>query len=244
MDRRETIKMLVIGGAGASLMLNSCGTDNGDKKIVENPADLKVSDEPGEGYGRTPAEAARDARIRSETFFTEHEMATIAVLSDIIMPADDKFGSATDAKVPEFMEFIVKDMPSHQIPMRGGLMWLDHESTHRFKKDFKACSHKQQIAIVEDIAYPDDVKPGMQQGATFFNRIRNLVTTGYFTSKIGIDYLGYVGNKPNVWDGVPEEVLKEHGMAYDEKMLAECIKPEERNIIMDWDKYEREHNMV
>ena len=242
MNRRETIKNLVIGGVGATFALQSCVTDK-EEKVLENPEALAdaVEDE-GQGYGRTPEEAARDARLKSKTFFSEHEMATIAVLADIIIPADDNYGSATDAEVPAFIEFIAKDIPEHQTPLRGGLMWLDHESNRRFGKRFIKCNRDQQIKIVDDIAYMDTVKPEHLQGATFFNRIRNLVTTGYFTSKIGLEYLGYVGNSPNVWDGVPEDVLNEHGLSYDEKMLRECIKPEERNEIMDWEEYEGNYN--
>ena len=70
-------------------------------------------------------EVDRNERLRAEKFFTPHEMATITVLGDIIIPKDEISGSASDAKVPDFIEFIVKDMPDHQLPMRGGLRWLD-----------------------------------------------------------------------------------------------------------------------
>ena len=240
MDRRETIKSLVLGSVGASFVLQSCITDE-NKAALEDGDTLEAVVEEEKGYGRTPEEAARDAILRSKTFFSTHEMKTIAVLADIIIPADNEFGSATEAEVPEFIEFIVKDIPEHQIPMRGGLMWLDHESNNRFRKVFVDCSRQEKIKIIDDIAYLDHVEPSKKQGAIFFNRVRNLVTTGYFTSKIGLECLGYMGNRPNVWDGVPEEVLVEHGLAYDEKMLRECIKPEERNEVMNWEEYERTH---
>ena len=79
--------------------------------------------------------------------------------------------------------------------MRGGLHWLRNESYKRYNKKFKDLSSEAQIAIIDDIAYPDEVKPEFTEGANFFNRIRNLVTTGYFTSKEGIEYLGYMGNR-------------------------------------------------
>lgn len=238
MDRRETIKSLVLGSVGAGFVLQSCINEK-DEATLENGETLEEVVEEEKGYGRTPEEEARDVIIRSKTFFSEHEMETIAVLADIIIPADEKFGSATDAEVPDFIEFIVKDMPEHQTPMRGGLMWLDYESKNRYQKAFSKCSHKERIQIVDDIAYPDHVEPAKKQGAIFFNRMRNLVTTGYFTSKIGLKYLEYMGNQPNVWDGVPEEVLTKHGLAYDEKTLKECIKPEERNEVMNWKEYEQ-----
>ncbi|RAV28148.1 gluconate 2-dehydrogenase subunit 3 family protein [Sinomicrobium soli] len=230
MDRRETIKTLVMGGVASGLILHGCVP--GEEKQEQPAADAKTD---REGYGRTPDEAARDEALWDKTFFNEHEMATIAVLSDIVIPADDTSGSATEAGVPEFIEFIVKDIPEHQVPMRGGLMWLDRESGLRFDKQFIACAGEEQKAIVDDIAYPEEALPEMRQGVVFFSRFRNLVATGFYTSQIGIKDLGYVGNTPNVWDGVPQDVLDEHGLAYDEKMLKECIKPEERGEIMEWD---------
>lgn len=232
MDRRESLKTLIIGGAGSGLLM-SCRLDDGEE--VKQLTDIK---ENKLDYGRTPAEEERDERLMSEDFYTEDEMATILVLSDIIIPGDGEYPPASKTGVGEFIEFITKDLPEHKIPMRGGLRWLKSETNKRYNKDFKDLSAEQQIAVVDDIAYTNDVKPEMMPGVAFFNRIRNLVTTGYFTSKEGIDYLGYVGNKPNVWDGVPQDVLDDHGLAYDEKMLKQSIKPEERNEIETWEGYE------
>ncbi|MGS2741445.1 gluconate 2-dehydrogenase subunit 3 family protein [Sinomicrobium sp. M5D2P17] len=233
MDRRATIKTLVIGGVASGLMLHGCvPAEEKKEEAAPQPTDN------GEGYGRTPEEAARDTELNGKIFFTEHEMATIAILADIIIPADDTSGSATEAGVPEFIEFIVKDIPEHQVPLRGGLMWLDRESGLRYNKQFISCSAEERESIVKDIAYPEEVTPEFKQGAVFFSRIRNLVATGFYTSQIGIKDLGYVGNTPNVWDGVPQDVLDKHKMAYDEKMLQKSIKPEERGEIMDWENYE------
>src|SRR6185436_12836636 len=98
----------------------------------------------------------------SKKFFNEHEMATIAILADIIIPKDAVSGSATDAGVPAFIDFIVQDMPGHQTPMRGGLRWLDMESFKRFEKSFADCDEKQRIQIVDDIAYPEKAKPELK----------------------------------------------------------------------------------
>jgi hypothetical protein len=230
MNRRDTIKTLFIGGVGTSLVLTSCLQEQ------QTPvADLKQGDVLD--YGRTPPEAARDERLMNANFFTDDEMETITILSDYIIPADDSSGSATDAEVPAFIEFITKDIPEHQTPLRGGIMWLNHESNKRFNKTFNKLSDAQHIEIIDDIAYPEEVKPELEQGATFFSRMRNLVATGYFTSKIGIEYLGYKGNIPNAWDGVPQDVLDKHNMAYDENMLKNSIKMEERGEVMDWSNY-------
>ncbi|MGA8854728.1 MAG: gluconate 2-dehydrogenase subunit 3 family protein [Christiangramia sp.] len=231
MDRRESLKTLLIGGAGTTMLL-SCRLD--ENTDVSQLTDIKEREF---DYGRTPEEQAIIEELQEQQFYTEEEIKTIAVIADIIIPGDGEFPPASKTGVTDFIEFISKDIPEHQIPMRGGLRWLKNESYKRYEKDFMEISDSERIEIIEDIAYPNDVKPEFTQGAQFFSRIRNLVTTGYFTSKEGIDYLGYMGNKPNVWDGVPQDVLDKHGLAYNEKMLKESIKPEERNDIMDWTDY-------
>jgi gluconate 2-dehydrogenase gamma chain len=237
MDRRESLKALVIGSIGAGTLgtgtlLVGCDSKAGDqnKEAAEKAAESEL-------YGRTPEEKERDAKLRAEKFFTEKEMATITVLSDIIIPADDHSGSASEAKVPEFIEFIVKDMPDHQTPMRGGLRWLDIKSTQLFDKSFTEASKAQQIQLVDMIAYPEKAAPENMAGVAFFSQMRNLTATGFFSSKIGIADMEYKGNTPNAWDGVPEDVLKQYGLAYDKKTLDQCLKNEERGQIMTWENY-------
>ena len=204
MNRRKYLKFIGVGSVSASVLWQSCQPEvDGNVAVDEMPEVSEV--------GREAFEIERDKRLLSETFFDEHEMATLTVLADIIIPADETSGSASESGVPAFLEFIVKDMPDHQLPMRGGLRWLDTECLERFEKAFVNCSPEQQLQLVEDIAYPFDVKPGMEQGTAFFNRLRDLVATGFFTSEMGVEDLGYVGNRPNDWQGVPPEVLKEHG---------------------------------
>lgn len=217
MKRRDSIKAILVGTVASSVLVDACKT--ADEKANASGASSTAAST----IDRTKEEAALEAKLMAETFFTKHEMATIAVLSDIIIPKDDVSGSATDAGVPDFIEFIVKDMPQHQTPMRGGLRWLDLESSKRFEKAFVDCDSKQQIAIVDDIAYPEKAKPEMKQGVAFFNLMRNLTSTGFYTSEIGVKDIGYEGNKPNQWNGVPDDVLKQYGIAYSEKELKECI---------------------
>ena len=236
MKRRDSLKTLLIGAvAGAGLTTGvGCKTD-ADGVTTEIKETL--TNAPGK-YGRLPHEIARDARLMAEVYLNEHELATIAVLCDIILPATPTAGSATDAKVPEFIEFIVKDMPNHKVPMRGGLMWLDQEANRRFNTEFKDCADAQQIQIIEDIAYPDPdgKKPNMAPGIKFFNTIRNLTLTGYYTTKMGIDDLGYKGNIPNIWDGIPPEVLAEHDVDYDPEWIAKCVDQSKRDIQAEWDE--------
>jgi hypothetical protein len=150
-------------------------------------------------------------------------MATITILADIIIPRDEVSGSASDAKVPDFIEFIVKEKDEHQVPMRGGLRWLDMQCLKRYDKSFRECDTKQQMEMVDEIAWPEKAKPEMKQGVAFFNLMRNLTASGFYTSEIGVKDLGYMGNKPNQWNGVPDDVLKQYGMAYTDKELKECV---------------------
>lgn len=165
-----------------------------------------------EQFGRTEYEKARDAKLFAEQFFNKHEMKTIQVLVDIIIPRDARSGSASDAGVPDFIEFMAKDKPELQTPLRGGLGWLDIESKKRFEQVFTEISAAQRIAIVEDIAYPERKKPGMSQGVAFFSLMRNLTASGFWSSKIGLEDIGYQGNTPNQWDGPPEDVIKQYGL--------------------------------
>lgn len=216
MDRRKSIKALAVGTISAGVLLDACKEP--DKKVEE-----KKSGEQQAGIDRTPEEKAHDEALMNGKFFNEHEMATIAVLADIIIPKDEVSGSATEAKVPDFIEFIVKDMPQHQVPMRGGLRWLDVHTMKRFNKSFTDCSADQQIQIVDEIAYPARAKPDVKQGVAFFSLMRNLTASGFYTTKIGINDLGYAGNRVNKWKGVPDDVLKQYGMAYTERELKECV---------------------
>jgi gluconate 2-dehydrogenase gamma chain len=219
MDRRKSLKALAVGTLSAGILLEAC--KDGDKKPEEKKADDAAN---ASGLDRHPVETERYKKITAETFFTPHEMATITLLADIIIPKDEVSGSASDAKVPDFIEFIVKDMPNHQVPMRGGLRWLDVQCLKRYEKAFTECSEKQRMEMVDEIAWPKKAKPGMAQGVAFFNLIRNLTASGFYTSEIGVKDVGYMGNVPNKWNGVPEDVLKQYGMAYSEKEIKECAK--------------------
>ncbi len=216
MDRRKSLKTIAITTVSAGVLLEACKTEPAkDAAKKDTNADKNLD--------RMQEEIAYNKEVASEKFFTADEMATITVLSDIIIPKDEVSGSATDAGVPGFIEFIVNDMPDHQIPMRGGLRWLDIECLNRYNNAFKDCTPAQQIEIIDLIAYPKKAKPGMEQGVAFFTRMRNLTATGFFTSEMGVKDVGYAGNKPNQWNGVPDEVLKQYNLAYTEKELKECV---------------------
>jgi gluconate 2-dehydrogenase gamma chain len=206
MNRRESLKALGITTISAGVLVEACKPKPENKETTVTAADAGVPAD------RQPIEAERDKKINEEKFFTPHEMATITILGDMIIPKDDRSGSASDAKVPEFIEFIVKDMPRHQVPLRGGLKWLDMKCLNNYNNSFKDCDNTQQVEIVNQIAYPSTAKPDMEQGAAFFDRLRELTATGFFTSKMGIEDLGYLGNRPNKWEGVPADIIKQYGL--------------------------------
>ena len=215
MDRRKYLKTLAVGTVGAGILVQ-CEPKE-DKAAASAPPSSFT-------YDRTKEELEREKKLQAEKFFDEHEMKTITVLADIIIPKDDKSGSASDAGVPAFIEFIVKDMPHYQTPLRGGIKWLDIQCMKRYNADFASCNSQQQIELVDEIAFPEKAKPEMQQGVSFFNTMRDLTACGFFTSKIGIEDLGYAGNKPNQWDGVPKEVLEQYGLKYDDRTLEISVK--------------------
>lgn len=205
MNRRESLKAIGLTAISTGVLLEACKPG---KDIKEDKADAKTAAQPG----RQDFEVERDKTLKEAKFFDEHEMATIAILADIIIPKDEKSGSATDAKVPDFIEFIVKDMPYHQTPMRGGLKWLDIQSYNRFQHPFTGASSAQQLSLIDEIAYPKKAKPNMMQGVAFFNLMRDLTASGFYTSEIGVKDIGYAGNQPNKWEGVPKDVLKQYGL--------------------------------
>jgi gluconate 2-dehydrogenase gamma chain len=164
------------------------------------------------------AAAAQKAAQKTGTrftpkFFTAHEWATVGALANMIIPKDARSGSATDAGVPEFMDFICLDQPPRQLAMRSGLAWIDHECQARFDKRFITCTEPERSAVLDDISWPRRARPEMAAGVAFFASFRDLTASGFFTSKMGIDDLGYIGNVYVVkWDGCPPEALAKLGL--------------------------------
>lgn len=202
MNRRDSLKAIGLTAISAGIVLEACKSPDQKNETLATEA----------VPGRQDFELKRDKKLQAETFFSAHEMATISLLANLIIPKDAKSGGALEAKVPDFIEFIVKDIPSHQIPMRGGLKWLDLQCLKRYQKTFKDASADQKIEMLDAIAYPKKVEPGMEQGAAFFSLMRDLTASGFYTSEIGVRDLGYVGNVPNQWTGVPADVLKQYGL--------------------------------
>ena len=163
-------------------------------------------------------------------FFTQHEWKTLRVLVDYIIPRDDVSGSATDAKVPEYIDYLLAEKDANaatQVALRGGLGWLDIESHKRFSKTFLAASDAQRRRILDDIAFPQKAPPGMSQGVAFFNRLRDMTASGFYSSAMGWKDLQYIGNVFNpAYDGCPPAALEKLGVSYD--VMKSRIAPQER----------------
>ena len=153
-------------------------------------------------------------------FFTPHEWRTVRVLADMIIPKDDRSGSATDAKAPEFVDFMLAEKDTSEptrVGMRGGLAWLDAEHRHRYGTDFLASSDAQRRAVLDDIAYPKKGKPEFAPGTAWFSRFRSSIGSAFFSSAMGWQDLRYIGNvfNPN-WNGCPPEATRKLGVSYEE----------------------------
>ncbi|HEX6052563.1 MAG TPA: gluconate 2-dehydrogenase subunit 3 family protein [Gemmatimonadaceae bacterium] len=165
-------------------------------------------------------------------FFNRHEYQTVRVLVDYIIPRDERSGSATDAGVPHYIDFILADQtpppgPPNptprfyvaptpaQINVRGGLAWLDNECASRFGagKTFLTSTDAQRRQVLDDIAWPAKAKPEFSHGVAFFNRMRDMTGAAFFSSRMGVRDLRYMGNVPMAaWNGCPDEVIAKLGL--------------------------------
>lgn len=195
MNRRESLKLLAVSPVTAGFTWSSLEAAHATEQV----------------------RAVADRSAFAPAFFNEHEWRTLQLLVDIVIPADDRSGSATDAGVPEYMDFMMIDRPERQTAMRGGLAWIDVQCRKRHDAPFADCTGAQQIALIEDIAYPDAAPEGLEHGVAFFTSFRDLTASGFWSSKLGVEDLKYTGNVfvPE-WTGCPDEVLNDLGVRYEE----------------------------
>jgi len=165
-----------------------------------------------QAYIAERAQAAVAGQRYQLRFFTEREYATVVALADMILPRDARSGSASESGAPEFVDYIVAEQPERQTPMRGGLVWLDSECRSRFDKAFLECTDTERRQVLDDIAWPAKARPDMSHGVRFFSSLRDVVATGFWSSRMGVDDLGYTGNRPAIWEGPPREVLQKLGL--------------------------------
>ena len=137
-----------------------------------------------------------------------------ATLAELIIPKDERSGGALDAGVPEFIDFMMIDQPARQVAMRGGLAWLDQECTARFDKTFTGAADAERRQVLDDISGLEPARPDQSHGVAFFRSFRDLVSTGFWTSKMGMDDLQFMGNTfVAEWNGCPEEALRKLGLS-------------------------------
>src|SRR5256885_16583307 len=178
------------------------------------PASRWAPESGGEGGALTRRALEQGAPYEPKNF-TAHEWETVRLLVDLIIPKDERSGSATDAGVPEFMDFMLGDDPELQTPLRGGLAWLDHECDDRYGKTFVTCTDAERAALLDDIAWPKKAKREHAAGVAFFNSFRDLTASGVFSSYIGVQGLRYIGNTFIAeWKGCPPEALAKLGVSY------------------------------
>lgn len=202
LDRRDALKLIGLIAAAPTFSV-ACS-----------------SDPPTDAVGTEPTSARTQPRPDTYEFgfFTDHELESVRALVDWIIPADDRSGSATDAGVPAFIDSILTDdslenRDEQQRAFRGGLAWIDYACLDRFDAPFPECSEEEQRALIEAVAWPDAADPEMEPGVTFFNSLRNLTATGFFTSKMGMEDLQYRGNQYVAeWTGCPDEVHEHIGL--------------------------------
>ena len=148
-------------------------------------------------------------------FFTQGEWEIVRLLSDMIIPRDERSGSATDVGVPEFMDFMMMDKPENQARMRAGLKWFDDEMQRRYKVKFVDATDAERGFLLDELAWPKRAPESLKDGVAYFISFRNLTLTGFYTSKVGIEDVQYKGNRFNPgWDGCPTEALNKLGVSY------------------------------
>ena len=199
LSRRETLKLMALAAIGSTLP--GCG-----------PSDIESAASKVAAASKTMPLADREP-----TVLNRHEYKTVKVLADWIIPADDRSGSATDAGVPAFIDFILEDTEGIEEPLKAGLAWLDSRTESDYKASFIDLESADQEAMLNRIAWPDDVEEGLEEGAEFFTLIRDMTASGFWSSQLGVKDLGYMGNTANPgWEGCSQEALDHLGVSYDD----------------------------
>ena len=174
------------------------------------PAEAREAQERSE---RARVQTATPARAFKPKFFTLHEYATVSVLVDLVIPRDARSGSATDAGVPAFMDFMMGDRPQRQIAMRGGLALIDRLSVARVGRRFVGATDAQRRQLLDEIAYTSNGDPALRPAIAFFSSFRDLTASGFWSSRAGVADLQYQGNVfVSEWNGCPREALEKLGI--------------------------------
>jgi len=176
-SRRSILKSLTMGAAATSVL-----------RVIPLQA--------AEHAHRMIMAERKAAGTYSPKYFDAHGYKTLQALCGTIFPADSDSGGAIEAGAPEFIDLLTSENKDYQTALGGGLMWLDGTCMDRYGKGYLDCAPQQQQEILDKIAYRKNAvaDPSLNQGVAFFSFLRNMTADGFFTSEIGIKYLGYVGN--------------------------------------------------
>lgn len=154
--------------------------------------------------------AASPAGKYTPKYFDAHQYETLIALCGAIIPKDEKSGGAIEAGAPEFIDLLTSENEKYQLKLGGGLMWLDSHCIDTYGKTYLECAVEQRKETLDLIAFRKNAKKNreLNQGVAFFAFLRNLTCDGFYTSKMGIEDLQYVGNEMRSdWPGCP--ALKE-----------------------------------
>jgi hypothetical protein len=196
LSRRSALSLLAGAPAAAAL--------------VWTPAEARQAHQHADA---AQAQAAKQAVPFKPKFFTAHEYATVGVLVDLIIPRDERSGSATDAGVPAFMDFMMIDQPRRQIAMRGGLAMIDRLAMDRCGKRFVSATDRERRLLLDEIAYTSNSDRSLSQAVAFFSSFRDLTASGFWSTKMGVADLQYQGNVfVSEWTGCPDAALKKLGV--------------------------------
>jgi gluconate 2-dehydrogenase gamma chain len=188
-SRRDVLRTLAVGMAGGSVL----------QVIPLQAAELAHQMVHKE-------KAAAPAGRYTPKYFTAKQYETIISLCDAIIPKDEKSGGAVEAGAPEFVDLLTSESDEYQLMLGGGLMWLDTHCIDQYGKVFMECAPEQKKEILDLIAYRKNAKKdhSLSQGVAFFAFLREMTCDGYYTSKIGIEDLQYIGNVTrSEWPGCP-----------------------------------------
>jgi gluconate 2-dehydrogenase gamma chain len=178
-SRRDVLKNLAVGAAGGSVL----------QMISAEAAAL--------AHQMVHQEKAASAAWKyTPKFFSPHAYKTLTTLCDTIIPKDEKSGGAVEAGAPEFIDLLCSENEEYQLQIGGGLNWLDNACRDRYEHTFLESIPAQKKEILDSIAYRKNAKSdaSLSQGITFFARLRQMTCDAFYTSKIGIADLQYIGN--------------------------------------------------
>jgi hypothetical protein len=205
----------VIAIAAATPALVSCKPGEEASEVVMTPA--PVSNPRARGDAWDPDLIA--PTVPWERSLTSDELQSLAVLCDVIIPADERSQSASQLGAHDFIDEWVsapyEANQSDKVLVRGGLVWLDSEASERFGEGtrFRELTQDQQISICDDICYVPNADSGREAAARFFDKVRDLTSTAFWTTPEGMEDLQYLGNVPLPrWDPPPPEVLQHIGL--------------------------------